>query len=160
MTKKSACNSASHFQQRWDCIARISRQVWPTHMGEPNLRRDYRPELDGTTVRGCARDWPRGRARSNLGRTLTPTRVAPDPRRPSRRVAMNSGPPRCWTGCYTAAPRRGDPPIEGNSYRLREHADLIPEHLRGRSLREPAPVVELRRRPGRPRKEHAASPTG
>ena len=51
-------------------------------------------------------------------------------------------------------------PIEGNSYRLREHADLIPEHLRGRSLREPTPVVEVKRRPGRPRKEHAASPTG
>ena len=51
-------------------------------------------------------------------------------------------------------------PIEGNSYRLREHADLIPEHLRLRSLREPTPVVELKRRPGRPRKEHAASPTG
>lgn len=51
-------------------------------------------------------------------------------------------------------------PIEGNSYRLREHADLIPEHLRARSLREPTPVVEIKRRPGRPRKEHAASPTG
>jgi DNA replication protein DnaC len=51
-------------------------------------------------------------------------------------------------------------PIEGNSYRLREHADLIPEHLRARSLREPTPVVELKRRPGRPRKEHAASPAG
>jgi DNA replication protein DnaC len=51
-------------------------------------------------------------------------------------------------------------PIEGNSYRLREHADLIPEHLRGRSLREPVPVVDVKRRPGRPRKEHAASPTG
>jgi len=51
-------------------------------------------------------------------------------------------------------------PIEGNSYRLREHADLIPEHLRARSLREPTPVTELKRRPGRPRKEHAASPTG
>jgi DNA replication protein DnaC len=51
-------------------------------------------------------------------------------------------------------------PIEGNSYRLREHADLIPEHLRGRSLREPTPVVELKRRPGRPRKEHAAPNTG
>ena len=46
------------------------------------------------------------------------------------------------------------------SYRLREHADLIPEHLRGRSLREPTPVVELKRRPGRPRKEHAASQPG
>jgi DNA replication protein DnaC len=51
-------------------------------------------------------------------------------------------------------------PIEGNSYRLREHADLIPEHLRGRSLREPTPIVDVKRRPGRPRKEHAASPTG
>ena len=51
-------------------------------------------------------------------------------------------------------------PIEGNSYRLREHADLIPEHLRARSLREPTPVVDLKRRPGRPRKEHAASHTG
>lgn len=51
-------------------------------------------------------------------------------------------------------------PIEGNSYRLREHADLIPEHLRGRSLREPTPVVEVKRRPGRPRKERAASTTG
>lgn len=51
-------------------------------------------------------------------------------------------------------------PIEGNSYRLREHADLIPEHLRARALREPTPVVELKRRPGRPRKEHAASPAG
>ena len=51
-------------------------------------------------------------------------------------------------------------PIEGNSYRLREHADLIPEHLRGRSLREPTPVVEVKRRPGRPRKEHAASHAG
>jgi hypothetical protein len=38
-------------------------------------------------------------------------------------------------------------PIEGNSYRLREHADLIPEHLRARSLRETTPVVELKRRP-------------
>ncbi len=46
-------------------------------------------------------------------------------------------------------------PIEGNSYRLREHADLIPEHLRGRSLLpSPRRCVELKRRPGRPRKEH------
>lgn len=51
-------------------------------------------------------------------------------------------------------------PIEGNSYRLREHADLIPEHLRARSLRELAPVAEPKRRPGRPRKEPAASSTG
>jgi DNA replication protein DnaC len=51
-------------------------------------------------------------------------------------------------------------PIEGNSYRLREHAALIPEHLRGRSLREPAPATEPKRRPGRPRKEHASTHTG
>lgn len=51
-------------------------------------------------------------------------------------------------------------PIEGNSYRLREHADLIPEHLRARSLHESTPVVELKRRPGRPRKEAAASLSG
>jgi len=38
-------------------------------------------------------------------------------------------------------------PIEGNSYRLREHADLIPERLRARSVREPTPVVELKRWP-------------
>ena len=49
-------------------------------------------------------------------------------------------------------------PIEGNSYRLREHAALIPEHLRGRALAcEPSAVVPIKRRPGRPRKELAAS---
>jgi DNA replication protein DnaC len=52
-------------------------------------------------------------------------------------------------------------PIEGNSYRLREHAALIPEHLRARPLRDSAPPpTELRRRPGRPRKEPAASLAG
>ena len=49
-------------------------------------------------------------------------------------------------------------PIEGNSYRLREHADLLPEHLRGRSLRKKRPIDEIKRRPGRPRKEAAAPP--
>lgn len=49
-------------------------------------------------------------------------------------------------------------PIEGNSYRLREHAALIPEHLRARALgAEPVPVVSIKRRPGRPRKEPLAS---
>ena len=39
--------------------------------------------------------------------------------------------------------------ISGNSYRLREHADLIPESLKGRALpRDPDP----QRKPGRPRK--------
>ncbi|WP_331694815.1 IS21-like element helper ATPase IstB [Pandoraea sputorum] len=44
--------------------------------------------------------------------------------------------------------------IEGSSYRLREHADLLPEHLR---TRQPSPNAATddtpRRRPGRPRKE-------
>ena len=35
-------------------------------------------------------------------------------------------------------------PIEGNSYRLREHADLLPEHLRNRGLHPKRP---RRRRP-------------
>jgi hypothetical protein len=49
-------------------------------------------------------------------------------------------------------------PIEGNSYRLREHAALIPEHLRARPMREPEPLMPpTKRRPGRPRKEYAAS---
>jgi len=54
-------------------------------------------------------------------------------------------------------------PIEGNSYRLREHAALLPEHLRSRPpLHEPEPLsgAPLKRRPGRPRKEAAASPQG
>ncbi|RFU44278.1 IS21-like element helper ATPase IstB [Paraburkholderia sp. DHOC27] len=43
--------------------------------------------------------------------------------------------------------------IEGSSYRLREHADLLPDHLRNRpSALNPAPVDPARRRPGRPRK--------
>ena len=49
-------------------------------------------------------------------------------------------------------------PIEGNSYRLREHAALVPEHMRMRSpMHEPAPPS---RRPGRPRKEASASTPG
>lgn len=52
-------------------------------------------------------------------------------------------------------------PIEGNSYRLREHAALLPEHLRNRpSVYEPAAPAPVRRRPGRPRKEAAASLPG
>ena len=43
--------------------------------------------------------------------------------------------------------------IEGTSYRLREHADLLPEHLRNRpSFLNPAPDEPVRRRPGRPRR--------
>lgn len=41
--------------------------------------------------------------------------------------------------------------IEGSSYRLREHADLLPDHLRNRpSALNPTPVEPVRRRPGRP----------
>ena len=52
-------------------------------------------------------------------------------------------------------------PIEGNSYRLREHAALIPEHLRNRpSLLEPGVSPPIKRRPGRPKMEASASTTG
>ncbi len=45
-------------------------------------------------------------------------------------------------------------PIEGNSYRLREHAALIPETMRARhSLLDPMASQPVKRRPGRPRKE-------
>jgi hypothetical protein len=45
-------------------------------------------------------------------------------------------------------------PIEGNSYRLREHANLIPEHLRNRpALNELGSQPSAKRRPGRPKKE-------
>lgn len=49
-------------------------------------------------------------------------------------------------------------PIEGNSYRLREHAALLPEHMRGRiSLPETGAGDAPKRRPGRPRKDSEAS---
>lgn len=41
--------------------------------------------------------------------------------------------------------------IEGSSYRLRQHADLIPEHLRSKALISPSIVPSVRRR-GRPPK--------
>lgn len=45
-------------------------------------------------------------------------------------------------------------PIEGNSYRLREHAALIPETMKARhSLLDPVASQPVKRRPGRPRKE-------
>lgn len=43
--------------------------------------------------------------------------------------------------------------IEGNSYRLREHADLIPEHLRSRPIPKIVEAPEPKRRAGRTRKE-------
>ena len=43
--------------------------------------------------------------------------------------------------------------IEGNSYRLREHADLVPEHLRSRPIPKVIELPEPKRRRGRPPKE-------
>lgn len=40
--------------------------------------------------------------------------------------------------------------IEGSSYRLRQHADLIPEHLRSKAIINPLPPPETPRRRGRP----------
>ncbi|WP_429133966.1 IS21-like element helper ATPase IstB [Ensifer sp. 4252] len=37
--------------------------------------------------------------------------------------------------------------IEGSSYRLRQHADLIPEHVRSKALINPPPVPKKRGRP-------------
>jgi DNA replication protein DnaC len=43
--------------------------------------------------------------------------------------------------------------IEGNSYRLREHAELVPEQLRNPQLRTSMPIPEIKAKRGRPRKE-------
>lgn len=44
---------------------------------------------------------------------------------------------------------------------MREHAALIPEHMRGRMLtNEIPPLPSIKRRPGRPRKEVEVSATG
>lgn len=52
-------------------------------------------------------------------------------------------------------------PIEGNSYRLREHAALIPESMRTRgSILDPAGAQPVKRRPGRPPKEVRESDLG
>jgi DNA replication protein DnaC len=42
--------------------------------------------------------------------------------------------------------------IEGSSYRLRQHADLVPEHIRSKALIQPPPVAPPPRRRGRPPK--------
>ena len=42
--------------------------------------------------------------------------------------------------------------IEGSSYRLRQHADLVPEHIRSKSLIQPPPVPAPPKRRGRPPK--------
>jgi len=50
-------------------------------------------------------------------------------------------------------------PIEGSSYRLREHADLIPDHLRSRTI-NPSSADSQPRRRGRPPKERSPSING
>jgi DNA replication protein DnaC len=42
--------------------------------------------------------------------------------------------------------------IEGSSYRLRQHADLLPEHIRSKASPQPAPVPPSLKRRGRPPK--------
>jgi DNA replication protein DnaC len=42
--------------------------------------------------------------------------------------------------------------IEGSSYRLRQHADLVPEHIRSKALIQPPPLAPPPRRRGRPPK--------
>jgi hypothetical protein len=44
--------------------------------------------------------------------------------------------------------------IEGSSYRLRQHADLMPEHLRSKAVITPPFPAEPPRRRGRPPKMH------
>ena len=51
-------------------------------------------------------------------------------------------------------------PIEGNSYRLRKHANLLPEHRRNRAGLKSGAPSEIKRGPGRPRKEAAAPTSG
>ena len=45
--------------------------------------------------------------------------------------------------------------IEGSSYRLRRHADLVPEHIRSKALIQAPPVAPQPRRRGRPPKAGA-----
>jgi hypothetical protein len=47
--------------------------------------------------------------------------------------------------------------IEGSSYRLRQHADLMPEHLRSKAIITPPFPTEPPRRRGRPPKMHGAN---
>lgn len=51
-------------------------------------------------------------------------------------------------------------PIEGSSYRLREHAALIPEHLRGRAMPAVPATGPAPRRRGRPPREDPPSRNG
>jgi DNA replication protein DnaC len=47
--------------------------------------------------------------------------------------------------------------IEGASYRLRQHADLVPEHIRSNALIQPPPAITPPRRRGRPPKAGGGS---
>jgi hypothetical protein len=49
-------------------------------------------------------------------------------------------------------------PVEG--YSLREHANLLPEHLLNRAVLHNGAPPEIKRGPGRPRKEPAAPIVG
>jgi DNA replication protein DnaC len=42
--------------------------------------------------------------------------------------------------------------IEGSSYRLRQHAELVPEHIRSKALIQPPPIPAPAKRRGRPPK--------
>jgi len=45
--------------------------------------------------------------------------------------------------------------IEGSSYRLRQHADLVPEHVRSKALINPPPIAKRRGRPpGKANSDH------
>ena len=46
--------------------------------------------------------------------------------------------------------------IEGSSYRLRQHTDLVPEHIRSKALIQAPPVAPPPRRRGRPPKTGAS----
>ena len=46
--------------------------------------------------------------------------------------------------------------IEGSSYRLREHADLLPEHIRAKANIQTSPIPPTLRRRGRPPKNGGA----
>ena len=49
--------------------------------------------------------------------------------------------------------------IEGSSYRLRQHTNLVPEHIRSKALIQPPPLMPPPRRRGRPPKNGAAHQT-
>jgi hypothetical protein len=46
--------------------------------------------------------------------------------------------------------------IEGASYRLRQHADLVPEHIRSKALIHPPAQIAPPKRRGRPPKTEAS----